>query len=50
MFCNQFTYKKAEFLKYTQHTNTTNKSMIFSNFVIVFAVPNHCEKLLKLHK
>lgn len=50
MWCNQCNYKKAKFLNYTKHTNTTNKIMIFSSFVIVLAVPNHFEKLLRLHK
>lgn len=50
MCYNQCNYKKVVFLKYTKYTNTTNKIMIFSNFVIVFAVPNNSKILLRLHK
>lgn len=46
---NQYNYEK-EFLKYIKHINKTDKTVIFSNFIIVFAAPDHSKKLLKLHK
>lgn len=38
MCSHQYNYKK-EFLKHIKHTNTTDKTVIFSNFAIVFAAP-----------
>lgn len=49
MCYNQYNYEK-EFLKYIKHINKTDKTVIFSNFIIVFAAPDHSKKLLKLHK